>query len=248
MSQSLEVFFDEKKEEDWFDTLVEFYDLLSKVWIISRGVSHVVKRDNDHLNLHFSVDGAVREVREKILSYTISRMTESLDSVSSEDFQELKEKYSELDTDLYEFKREVKRALEKADEMALKNILEKARKLLPYDKSEVVRGRKLVLRHSVKVEDNFLHNTYDFVTSIRALHKLALVVARNVRPSRKFHSSVATYYWNLDFERDRAAAFLRKAEFEGVITAVRPYKNGKLEVWFESEEVAKKVADALLEQ
>lgn len=110
ISQILE----KKKEGDWFDTLVEFYNLLCKVWIISRGVSHVVKRDNDHLNMHFSVEKALREVREKVVSYTISRMTESLDSVSSEEFQELKKKYIELDTDLYEFKREVEKVLEKA--------------------------------------------------------------------------------------------------------------------------------------
>ncbi|WP_202320369.1 hypothetical protein [Archaeoglobus neptunius] len=189
----------------------------------------------------------LHEMKKDILSEITGKILENYSYVYYSDMKDALEKaLANGDTSFRDFAEKVVHTLEqRADEIALKNVLEKARNLLPFSQEpeekmrQILHGRKLVLQHTYNFENNI--GKYDTVESLAALHRLAIVVSNNYPPSKPIPSSVENAFWILHEITPR-----RKYSFSGVIKDIVFFKNGKLHVALLNEKVARKVAEALV--
>ena len=139
--------------------------------------------------------------------------------------------------------------LSRADDLAFKEILEKARGLLPYSVrnesdpdtkvAKILKKNKLVLEYYLDWSFG-KPLMYGFLEAASALEKLARVLGGE-KPS-KVEAWMTRAYWN----DSTAEEVLQKKKLAGPVTAVKVHKNGKVYFWFESVEDARKVAEVLV--
>ena len=132
-----------------------------------------------------------------------------------------------------------------ADEIAFNQILERARKLLPLNPSieQILKGNKLILRHYCNLRDPAPY-LGDFLNSATALEELAIIVLKQERPSTVHPCyDIFNTYWNLD---PQTITEKKQLPPGNPIRAVKLYKNGRVDFWFETPEDARKVAEVLI--
>ncbi len=147
--------------------------------------------------------------------------------------------------------------LSRADDLAFKHTLEKARELLPYSVrnsysyeedpdaklklAKIQKKNKLVLQYHLDWGFG-APVMYGFLEAAPALEKLARIVLKGEKPSTVRALDITHAYWN----NTTAEEVLQKKELAGPIQAVKVHKNGNVYFWFESEENARKVAEVLI--
>jgi len=205
---------------------------------------HLEKLKSD---LSYELERILKNVKEELMYRIVAKTIERFSYVEHSDVEHVLKKYEESNMlDFTKLAEELSAALRDADSIALENLIEKARELLPYSKKSevierIVKGKKLKLWHRYDFEYGF--GIYDLVAQLGALHRLAIVLSQNFRPSTDIYSGVETY-----FRRFHHKELLpgEKHEFSGIIRAIRLYKNGNLDVWFKDEKLARAVAEALV--
>lgn len=181
------------------------------------------------------VDAVIREVTK---DYTLTINTSDIPEELMEDFDAV------LLADYIK-----KQFLSRADEIAFEQILAKARELLPrrWDRDieidEIVQKNRLVLRcyldwsYSVPI-------LYYFCEKLTALERLTYVVLEGKKPSKTHQMAIAYKYQQCGTYEE----ILKRKEFYGPIKTTKIHKNGKLYVWFKSENDARRIAEVLLKK
>ena len=210
-------------------------------------------KDKYELIEEYSIEQQIKYAKSKLIDLAIERILDEYDvknvSISDKD----KESFKEKDFDENAIKEHiVENYIKKADELAFKEILSRARELVPrfwkdYEPrkptiDDIVKNKKLVLR----VYWYFEHLDWNTIQSLNALEKLMYVVVMNTRPSQ----AEARIGKILNIMRD-SQGYAQARHYiyvNGVIDSFRIYKNGKAEFRFRKEEDAKKVAEVLLSE
>jgi len=190
---------------------------------------------------------AKSELVSQVIKNTFNKHNIMNVSVSDKDRESLEEKdFDEKAIEKYIVENYVK----KADELAFKEILSQARKLLPKfwkgykprkpTVNEIVKNRKLIL----EVYWYYLIIDWRNIDYINALDKLTRIVLRNIKPTQAI-GRMGEIVNMIDRYNDFAQAKLYEYG-NGIIKSFRIYKNGKLEVLFYKKEDARKIAEILI--
>ena len=210
-------------------------------------------KDKYDLIEEYSIEQQIKYAKSKLIDLAIERILDEYNvknvSISDKD----KESFKEKDFDENAIKEHiVENYIKKADELAFKEILSRARELVPrfwkdYEPrkptiDDIVKNKKLVLR----VYWYFEHLDWNTIQSLNALEKLMYVVVMNTRPSQA--EARIGKILNIMWDSQGYAQARHYIYVNGVIDSFRIYKNGKAEFRFHKEEDAKKVAEVLLSE
>ncbi|WP_148212101.1 hypothetical protein [Ferroglobus placidus] len=220
--------------------LPEITELANKVVIAEFGVE---EHSSPFSYAGYNIRAILDDVRKELFRFVADLLVE--DTNVRVDFADLYDRFKDFDA--VEVARYIEeKYLRQADELAYREIVSRARALLPAHNvslEKILKGRKLVLQY-------YLHWSYgkpyihDFLEAASALEKLAKIVLWRVKPSTARGHAIYNAYWNDTTDEE----VLQKKELGGPIEAVKVHKNGNIYFWFKSEEDAKKVAEVLLSE
>jgi len=238
--------------------------MLNEIWSRVKEIEEIVKEvnerykelyENEHwkpeLISKYDVERLINEAKESLVRKAVSLTLEKHGIRNIKIPESVFREFSEKEFDENEISECItKNYVEKAEEIAYKQILSKAKELLPtiWNENgrrkpridEIVKGRKLFLR----VYWTWGSIDYKSLEEISALGKLIRIVLLKEEASKtdsRMVMAIDSFRSHEDYSQARSYYY-----DNGIIKSFRIYKNGKFEVEFHKKSYAEEVAKALL--
>jgi hypothetical protein len=200
---------------------------------------------------------ALREMRDNIIHHHAALMQRRYIpnvSLETDDIRKAMAAFGANYFDAYMIAAKVKQLMEKSSELSMKEIVDKARGLLPYAYSDnhswgpaskpelILNGRRLKLKcHVSTYGDDHASIDTKHMESIEALDKISKIVLNGIDPAK-----VASRIAERLFHRRSGGEIFTKIPCAGPIVSIRFFKNGNFSVEYQDEESARKVAEAFV--
>jgi hypothetical protein len=200
---------------------------------------------------------ALREMRDNIIHHHAALMQRryipNID-LETEDIEKTMAALGADHFDAYIIAAKVKQLMEKSSELSMEEIRNRARELLPYAYSDdrywgpaskpelILNGRRLKLKcHVSTYGDDHASIDTKHMESIEALDQIGKIVLNGIDPAK-----VASRIAERLFHRRTQDTIFTKIQTGSPMLSLRFFKNGTLIVEYESEEMARKVAEAFV--
>jgi hypothetical protein len=213
------------------------YDLFSS---FSRECSDALRKMRDNITHHYAALMQRRYIPNV--------------SLETDDIRKAMAAFGANYFDAYMIAAKVKQLMEKSSELSMKEIVDKARGLLPYAYSDnhswgpaskpelILNGRRLKLKcHVSTYGDDHASIDTKHMESIEALDKISKIVLNGIDPAK-----VASRIAERLFHRRSGGEIFTKIPCAGPIVSIRFFKNGNFSVEYQDEESARKVAEAFV--
>jgi len=197
------------------------------------------------------------ETRQNLVRFAARELTEYPEIL---DVEEVLRQFRDKPFDAQAIKDYVSATFDaKADDLALAKIRKKAHNLIPWGVYNDATQRR---EHVVEVQGTRLklhcwldwsyglrpYRLYDLAEELAALERLAWVTFAGKNPSETLKVETSFWRYGNGPQCIPDADLLKRQTFHGYIRGVKLHKNGSLYVWMATEEQARKLAEALMQE